>query len=288
VLGTLGGLAWTLAARERPVPGALAWSLLGAVVWHSRAVDDPDNLLIFMLVYGVATLAGLVVRLLRHLGRRARSQVAEQRAALDLTARGAVRDERQQFAREIHDVVSHAVGLIAMQAAAAEVSWPRDPDTVRRAVQVIASTTQGTLDELDRMLPGATSQHGAGELDALVARLRAAGARIELQRTGEPDPAMSSLVYRVVQEGLTNALRHAPGARVVVHVAAGPAAVEVAVEDDGPGPGERTGQPAGYGLVGLSERVGLIGGRFVAGAVPGGRGFRVEAHLPTAAAEVTS
>ena len=119
------------------------------------------------------------------------------------------------------------------------------------------------------------------DLAALVERLRGAGLVVRADVEGDLSGEVGAVVYRVVQESLTNVIRHAPGAGAVVRVRARPTGVEVEVVDDGPGPATTPRQ--GYGLVGIDERVRRLGGEFTAGAGPGGRGFRVHARVPALA-----
>jgi signal transduction histidine kinase len=277
-IATVGGLAWTLAATapaDKATP--LTWAALTGMILHSRLVDDPDNAVIFAVLIGVATVLGLAVRLSRVRAHRATVSARTHEATLAQVTRLAVGQERQHFAREIHDVVSHAVGLIAMQAAAAEVSWPQDPDTTRRCVDVIESTAAATLGEIDRLVPGASAPQEP-RLEDLVERIRATGTSVALVKDGVPGPALTPLVYRIMQEGLTNTVRHAPGAAVTVVLRSGDDHLEVVVADDGPGPDEHH-QP-GYGLVGLQERVTQAGGSLTAGVGPGGCGFELHAWVP--------
>jgi signal transduction histidine kinase len=282
-IATLGSLSWTLAATAPARPMTpLAWTAFVGLILHSRLVDDPDNAFIFGVVIAVPTVLGLAVRLNRFRGDRAAASARTHEQTLQESARTAVTQERQEFAREIHDVVSHAVGLIAMQAGAAEVSWPRDPDATRRSVDVVGSTAAATLAEIDRLLPGAAGSE-APRLEDLVGRIRATGTSVLLAQAGTPDPALAALTYRVVQEGLTNAVRHAPGASVSVEVRSTDDVLEVVVADDGHGPDDRH-QP-GYGLIGLDERVTQAGGSLVAGPGPDGRGFRLQARVPARAVQ---
>ena len=277
-IATLGSLSWTLAATA-PVRMAtpVTWALFTGVIVHSRLVDDPDNAFMFALVIGVATGFGAAARLYRIRGHRAAASARIHGETLEQSARAAVAQERREFGREVHDVVSHAVGLVALQAAAAEVSWPHDPEAVRRAIAVIGATADSTLAELDRLLPGAANGEGP-RLEDLLERIRAAGTSVRLAHEGTPQPALDALTYRIVQEGLTNAMRHAPGAAVSVSLRSGPDGLEVLVADDGPGPDARR-QP-GYGLVGLDERVAQAGGSLTAGRAPGGQGFLLQARVP--------
>jgi signal transduction histidine kinase len=124
-------------------------------------------------------------------------------------------------------------------------------------------------------MPGEPPSSPTYDLDALVARMRAVGARITLRRDPAP-PALEAVVYRIVQEGLTNAMRHATGASIDVRVETTAILVRVRVSDDGPG---ADGSESGFGLTGLRERVALSGGRLLIGRGPGG-GFVLDAELP--------
>jgi signal transduction histidine kinase len=202
---------------------------------------------------------------------------------LQAAAAEAVRAERQQIARDLHDLVSHAVSVIAVQAGAAELSWPVNPAAARRAIDVVRSTAEQTLLELDHAIPGQGSvRHDLPELEALCDRMRAAGLSVILELEGAPPSGAASTVYRVVQESLTNALRHAPGSRVLVRISISADQVRVEVADDGPGQAESTRR--GYGLEGLAERLRLAGGTLE--TRPGPNGFTVTAVLPSVPAPV--
>ncbi len=140
-----------------------------------------------------------------------------------------------------------------------------------------------TLSEIDRLLPGEATGEGSS-LEDLVERIRATGTPVRLVQDGAPDPALAALTYRIVQEGLTNAVRHAPGAAVTVTVRSRPEGLELVVADDGPGPDARH-QP-GYGLIGVDERVAQAGGSLSAGPGPGGHGFRLRARIPARSVQV--
>ncbi|QZY28212.1 sensor histidine kinase [Nocardioides coralli] len=283
-VATVGGLLWAVASRRErwwwQVPGALA--LAAAVAW-TRVVDDPENLLVLVQLMVVATVGGLLVRLARHVELSSTRRATSREAELSEAARVAVTAERMDFARDLHDVTSHAIGLIALQAGAAQVSWPRDPDAVRRSVDVIATTAAATLAELDRL--GTSTSAASGDLGPLVRRIRAAGTTVELDEVGDVPPELAPVVHRIVQESLTNVVRHAPGAAVRVQVTAGADRVLVRVADDATRPGRGVGR--GYGLVGLAERVSLAGGTLRTGPAESG-GFVVEASVPVDRAAVTS
>lgn len=276
LLASTGGLTWALASRglqdARAVAAALA---LAAAVVGSRLRDDPSNAGFLAACLGVLWVAAYVVGLSRRRRTAAARQAGARQAELDAARDAAVQSERLSVARELHDVVSHAVGVIAMQAAAAQVSWPADPDTALKALETIDQTATHALADLGSVLPGATDEPDR-DLDILVSRIRATGTPVELVRSGSVDA--NPVVYRIVQEGLTNAVRHARGARVDVLVHADEDTIRVRVEDDGPGPG--ASNTRGFGLVGLAERVRLQGGALRSGPGAAGRGFVLEATLP--------
>jgi signal transduction histidine kinase len=290
VLLTLGGLGWAAAARSgRPDwlgLAALAGCLVVALRWR-----DPENLFIHLVILGVAALGGAFV------GRRsarttaAREQARRREAELARAAEAAVRAERLAVARDLHDVVSHGVGVMVMQAGAAQAQRAGDPVRARAALDVVRQTAAASVAELDRLMElirlgamglplRADSAPGTDGLPDLVQRMRAAGLAVQLDQTGRLDGALARVVYRVVQEALTNALRYAPGASVQVRVTAGAADVEICVEDDGPGPAHTARR--GFGLVGIAERVSSLGGELTTGPAPGGGGFRVHTRIPLA------
>lgn len=229
----------------------------------------------------VALVAGGVVRFARHRGEAADRRALDREAEIATVSQTVAQAERFAFAREIHDSVSHAVGLIALQAAAAEVSGRSDPEVADRAFDVIELTARSALDDLDGLDPSADSRApDHRDLEGLVGRIRASGYPVELVIEGTLPAVHLSVVYRVVQEGLTNVVRHAPGALTQVLVLAGPAETTVRVTNESLAntPGNCH---SGYGLVGLRERLGFAGGTLHAG--PTSAGFEVLARLPASA-----
>jgi signal transduction histidine kinase len=199
--------------------------------------------------------------------------------------------ERNRLARELHDSVGHALTVTTLQAGAAARVLDTDPAFVARALDAIAEAGRSALADLDHVL-GLLRDGGAGDverlpqadlgdLDALVSGARSAGVRVELRRdgdTGVVPRAVSREAYRIVQEGLTNALRHAGPVPVAVRVAVGAEAVELELTNRlGRGPSPRGG---GRGLAGMRERVGVLRGELTAG--PDGDRWRVAARLPLA------
>ncbi len=219
--------------------------------------------------------------------RERRAQLAARER--DLAAREAVVVERARIARELHDVVAHSVSVMVVQAQAGSRLLDR-PDEARGVFRSIETTGREALVELRRLLgvlrtrdeqPVTTPQPGIDSLASLVEQVRAAGLRVDLRLEGEPSdlpPGVDLSAYRIVQEALTNTLKHAGRAEAEVIVRYQPAALEVEILDNG------VGVPAcvngsGHGLVGMRERVALYGGTLEAGA-RNGHGFAIRARLP--------
>ncbi len=208
--------------------------------------------------------------------------------------RRAVEEERARIARELHDVVAHHVSAIAVQAGAAEEIAERDPQRARASLRFIQETSRQALAEMRALL---NVLRGADELGAerdpqpslshverLVAQSRGAGMAVTLRVEGAVRPLPEALdvsAYRIVQEALTNSLKHAAPAHTEVLVRYAAEALELNISDDGRGPATRPeGAREGRGLIGMRERVALFGGDLVAGAAVDGSGFTVQARLP--------
>ena len=271
-------LLWGLITRAAPANLASATVLVVAVC-VSRQVYEPVNLGINVTVMAVTAVAALVQG--RVVGRTRRVK-AESAARLDHVAavtEDAVGAERRSVAREVHDVASHAVSLIAVQAGAAEMLWDSDPDAALRAAGEIDAIARGALRELESLRPGVqVAEVTWSQVEALADRMRAAGLDVHLAQDGVAPPVVMATLHRVIQEALTNALRHAPGSSVWVRAATTATEVRVDVTDDGRGAPER-GQAHGFGLLGLGERVRQAGGTLSAGQCADG-GFAVRAVLP--------
>jgi signal transduction histidine kinase len=204
-----------------------------------------------------------------------------------------VGQERARIARELHDVLAHTVSVIVVQAAAAEDVFATRPDLAQRALGSIGTAARATLAELRVLLQSMSAdseetpdapQPGLAQLDALATSLQATGLRVVLDRdpaASEPLPAAVDLsAYRIVQESLTNTLRHSQATRAHVTVRCDPGSVRVEILDEGPP--RATGRVDGSGrrgIVGMRERARLLGGTLDAGPLPDG-GFRVRADLP--------
>ncbi len=206
-------------------------------------------------------------------------------------AKVAVSEERHRLALDLHDVVSHNVGMIAVQAGAAEVLLEDDPDRSRESLRAIEEGARATLLELRRLLgllheddPDPLRRPASiADLDRMVRPLDAAGVSVALQTRGEPrllGREVEVTAYRIVQEALTNVVAHAAPCHVEVALLYNSKTLAVEVCDDGVATGGTS--RGGFGLSGLSERVRAIGGSFEAGPRPDG-GFRVHALLPVGA-----
>ena len=207
----------------------------------------------------------------------------------DEQAERAVRDERERIARELHDVVTHHVSVIVIQAGGALRVIDKRPDEARTALEAIATTGRLALTDMRRMLGILGEQEasdptpGLDRLDELLDQLRSAGLDVELVVEGDQrplDPGLAVSAYRIIQEALTNSLKHAGGghARVVVRYAVD--ALEITIADErGPGTPTTVEPPhEGRGLIGMRERATMLRGTLV--AHPTATGFLVTAHLP--------
>ncbi len=227
-------------------------------------------------------------------GRTEQTEAAEQRAALaererEVAARIAVAEERSRIARELHDVVAHAVSVMVLQVGAVRHRMPESDEEGREALRNVEQAGRAALVEMRRLLDAMRRegeeaelrpQPGLGNLDGLLSDVRAAGLDVDLHVHGEPVDLPSGLdlsAYRILQEGLTNALKHSGAQQAEVDVTYGDRDLLVAVRDDGRGPASSDG--LGHGLVGIRERVKIYGGEMTAGA-ENGRGFTLRARLP--------
>ncbi|WP_051466617.1 sensor histidine kinase [Actinomadura oligospora] len=238
--------------------------------------------------------AGQMVQARRHYDEGLHEQ-AERRARATIDeAHRTVTQERLRIARELHDVVAHSMSVIAVQAGVGNHVIARHPAEAAKALAAIETTSRATLREMRVLLgvlreeappsqdAGFESTPGLADLDALANRTEQAGLRVELHVQGEPRrlPRGVDLAgYRIVQEALTNVVKHAATDCARARVIYGTDEVEIEVTDDGRGsPG--TPPATGHGLIGMRERAALYGGEFTAGPLPVG-GFRVWARIPT-------
>jgi signal transduction histidine kinase len=267
---------------------AVGWS---EVAFYGDTTFDGEPLYAAFSVVAFVWLAEAV--------RARRAYVAELRDRAELAertreeeARRRVDEERMRIARELHDVVSHSIGVISVQAGVAAHLLHRRPDKAAAAVAAIRQASDEALGELHAMLgvlrdrddgraPLAPAP-GLAQLDSLVAQASGAGIKVEVAVEGEPrrlPPAVDLACYRVVQESLTNVVRHAGASSAAVTVTHHRGGVVVEVTDDGRGPDAPGTGGAGQGIAGMRERAHALGGTLEAGPRPEG-GFRVQASLP--------
>lgn len=277
----VGGTIWANAAGApgaRPVSAAL---LLSTTVLATRAEEPPIGVLATLGVVVVALLGGLLVGRGRERQRRAATEALELERAREATVRRAVAAERIRMARELHDVISHSVGLIAVQLNVLDVAPGRSArDRALRNIHASSGEAMRELSDLNTFQdsPGTSGPRTLTDLESLVRRVRRAGRQVDLSVLGEPPQAVLPVVYRILQEALTNTLLHAPGARVQVRVEQDGAGTRLLVADDGPG--AASPRPHRFGLVGLAERVALFGGTLESGTAGESGGFVVRAHIP--------
>jgi len=289
---------YTVAAMERRrlVVAAAAVTVALAVVTEVtfyRATMFEGEPLYGAVVLLAAVFLGEAVRNRRAYVAELRDRAERAERTREDEARRRVDEERMRIARELHDVVSHSIGVISVQAGVAAHLLERRPDKAGEALATIRQASDEALDELHAML-GVLRQPdghaplapapGLAQLDALVAMAEGAGLRVEVDAGGAANlpPAVDLACYRIVQESLTNVVRHAGASSATVTVAADGDTLLVEVTDDGPGaPGAGNGNGTRQGIVGMRERARALGGTLEAGPRPEG-GFRVSARLPTA------
>lgn len=257
--------------------------LVGALLIEERIDNGPDYVFIVVL-FGGTWLLGRASRMWR--GRVSRAE--REQTAL---ARLAVADERLRIARELHDTVAHSLTVVAVQAQAADAALDHDPQLAHEPLRTIALTAQQSLHEIrevlgqlrrpevDQPLSEAEGTPGLAGIDDLLRSARQAGVRVDadLTATGPLPRVIDRAVYRIVQEALTNVVRHAPGARASVQIERRAGHLVVDVDNDrGDGPTSPGG--TGLGLLGIRERVHALGGTFSAGPATGG--FVVHVELP--------
>ncbi|WP_030263614.1 sensor histidine kinase [Streptomyces sp. NRRL B-24484] len=274
------------------------WLMLAILVPANILGTRSPNGMLFSLLMSVGSF--ILGSLTRELRRRARVEAERARAEAErareaaLRAAGeagrAVAEERGRIAREMHDILAHAVSLMVIQAEAGPLVVRSDPDRAIRTFDTIADSGRDAMVQLRRVL-GVLKEDGArpelapqpvlAELPAVVDRVRDAGitVRAEIEEHGPAD--VQAAAYRIVQEALTNVLKHAGARRVSVRVGVRGPALEVEVADDGRGvpPAHGDALPGGRGLIGIRERAAACGGSAEAGPRPGG-GFLVNARLP--------
>jgi signal transduction histidine kinase len=260
-----------------------------AIVVYNLTTHSVSQLVFIPVLYGVCWFLGFAVR-----QRGEQAAAAEERATRaerdrQASARIAVAEERARIARELHDVVAHAVSVMVLHTGAVRHRLPDDFPDEKEALRGVEETGRRALSEMRHLL-GALRRDGEGSelspqpgmagLDRLLQEVREAGLPVRLEVHGEPVPLPGPIdlaVYRIAQEGLTNVLKHARASHADVSINYAPGVLQVEVRDDGDGP--QPGDGLGHGLVGMRERVKIYDGELAAGPGPDG-GFVLSARLP--------
>jgi signal transduction histidine kinase len=255
---------------------------------HGEAQDDANR------VSGTHRVLGDNLRTRRAYMRELEEKAERLEREGESNIRRAAAEEQARISRELHDVIAHNVSVMTIQAAAARDVFDADPGRAREALGSIESTGRAALTELRRLLssvrdgarPELAPQPGLAALDDLASQVRRTGLAVEINVQGERPSLPAALdlsAYRIVQEALTNTLKHADAQHAWVDIRYTPSQVDVSVRDDGVGSAPN-GSSSGRGLVGMRERVELFGGHLDAGPRAGG-GYAVSACLPLATGE---
>ena len=260
-----------------------------ATIIFNRPGHSPGELVFIPLLFGIAWLAGFALNARAEQADAAEARAAQAERERETAARIAVAEERARIARELHDIVAHAVSVMVLQVGAVRHKLPDELADESGALRGVEQAGRTALAEMRRLLSAMrrdgddlelAPQPGLGGVGALVAEIGRAGLPVTLHVEGEAAPlprAIDLSAYRIVQEGLTNALKHARAHRADVTLRYAPDELQIEVRDDGAGGGASNGP--GYGLVGVGERVKIYGGTMTAGAAPDG-GFVLGARLP--------
>ena len=270
---------------------ALAGAAIGYATMAAVFLNDFTNVASVFLMFTIATAAWALGRAL---GERARqtAHLEERANRLEQAHEAAVAEERARIARELHDIIAHSVSVMTVQAGAARLLLDDDPNAAREPLLSVEHTGRQALADMRRLLGILRSgdermalapQPGLADVAALVEQVRSAGLAAELTLEGEPKPlppGVDVTVYRLVQEALTNALKHAAPAHAHVRVRYRSECLELEVTNDG---AVTTSARDGHGLVGMRERVALYGGTLFAGRVDGS--YEVRAELPLSPSE---
>ena len=295
-IAAVGVGAYSLGAHSKRPAFSLAATAVAASAFaiaigpgHGHVPSISPVLLPFVLLLPAWLLGGAIrVPTVRAEAMRERALRLEREREIAMA--GAAAAERSRIARELHDVVAHSVSVMVVQAGAARQVLLKTPEAAGESLLAVEASGREALRELRHLLqlltdgpgkPSLAPQPGAGQIGSLVERLVAAGQPVELWITGIPRPLPPGLdltIFRIVQEALTNALKHAPGARTEVALDYGDRELRLDVLDEGPSLAAPEGG-TGRGLLGMRERVAIYGGSLEAGLRPG-RGFAVRVRLP--------
>jgi signal transduction histidine kinase len=275
--------------------GLVVTTASAAIVMYNDPSHSAGDVVLLPVVFALAWLAGLTQR-----KQSLQAETAEQRAEhaereREAAARVAVAEERARIARELHDIVAHAVGVMVLHVGAVRHRLPDQFAEDADALQGVEQTGRNALGEMRRLLgairrddePGELApQPGLARLEPLLQDVRNAGLRVKLEVDGDPFPLPQGIdvsAYRIVQEGLTNTLKHAHASQARVVIGYDSDEVRIDVRDDGDG--SPSGDGLGHGLIGIRERVKIYGGDMSAAPASDG-GFILSARLPLAGARV--
>jgi signal transduction histidine kinase len=282
-------LLGNLPSRRQARVGLVVVAAGATVVVYNDPTHSADDFLLIPVLFSIGWLVGFALH-----ERGEQAQAAQQRAAQaeqdrEVAARIAVAEERGRIARELHDVVAHAVSVMVLQVGAVRHRMPASRAEDRDALKNVEVAGRTALAEMRRLLDAMRRDDdelelaphpGTHQLAALIEDVRSAGLQVRLQISGEPadlPPALGLSAYRIVQEGLTNALKHGNAQHADVELRLDPGQLVIEVRDDGRGPGPTDGR--GHGLIGIAERVKIYGGDMSTGAAEPG-GFLLRARLP--------
>ena len=262
-----------------------------AIVVHNDPNQAYGDFLFISLLFTIVWLAGYALSTKLAQGRAAEERAARLEREREEKARKAVAEERARIARELHDVVGHSVSVMTVQASGVRRLLRPDQEREREALLVVEQTGREALAEMRRLVgvlrrpeeaPALAPQPSLAYLDKLIEQVRESGLIVDLKVEGKAAKLPASVdlaAYRLVQEGLTNTLKHARASRAEVLVRYGKDDVELVVADDGSGGGDGGDGSGGHGLVGMRERISVFGGDLRAGPRSGG-GYELRATLP--------
>jgi signal transduction histidine kinase len=284
-----GVALFTVAARcERRVSlaaGGIALAVLAPPLWAHAGWGHPYVLLGRLLPFAIAWLAGDSIGIRRRYVQELEEKAERLEREREREAARAVAEEQARIARELHDVIAHNLSVMVVQAAAADDVFETRPDRAREALRRVEATGRSALAELRQLLGDVRGngadfapQPGLGRLDELVREVGDAGLEVAITIEGTPTEVPTALdlsAYRIVQEALTNTLKHAHARRAEVAVRYQGSTLDIEVRDDGSG----DGGGSGHGLIGMRERVAVFGGSLSAGPAENG-GFAVAASFP--------
>jgi signal transduction histidine kinase len=281
---------WCPRRRDTAVGVAVTLAAIAVLMLRVPSIGTAANVPFALVPVTVAVVAGRVQWHREDSHRELAAHASRLEVAHEARIAAAVADERARIARELHDIVAHCVSVMVVQAGASEDLLDRDPESARKPLRAVQETGRQAVAELGRMLGllrgrdagglDLAPQPGTAQLPQLADRMGALGLPVQLTVSGDPrplSPGVDLTAFRIVQEALTNALKHGgPGATAHVEVRYRPHTLEVEIADDGRA-GSTNG--AGHGLIGMTERAAIYGGAIEAGARAEG-GFRVHITLP--------